>query len=277
MRRGRPMRRRGHRRWVRASLSALAVAAAWALGLWLIVLGSFSAVVVLGRRRFRARQRLPVRLVAWALHAPHGLSPPVALEHAVAVDLAVISEGHLDRLDRAQVVLADCVDDPWRRGLGAERLTMAQDVIERGRLVGVMARREPTGARVRLSAAAVVLIVLVAVGNTTQSPWWLLPLAAVHAVLTLQCLDLYECRRGIPQLLASRSLQDPIRGVFVMPEREVARSLVVLAGNDPVIIQRALSLLQQADAHEHAHARLRLIHAECLAAGEQNAGRRKAG
>ena len=99
------MRRRERRRWAPGSLLALAMAASWALGLWLIVLGLFSVVVVRARQRFLSGHRLPIRLIAWALHAPHGPSPPVAIEHAIAVDLAVISEGHLDRLDRAQVVL----------------------------------------------------------------------------------------------------------------------------------------------------------------------------
>lgn len=271
------MRPRGHWRWVRGSLSALAVAVAWALGLWLIVLGMFSAVVVLARQRFLARHRLPVRLVAWALHAPHGLSPPVALEHAIAVDLAVVSEGHLDRLDRAQLVLEDRVDDPWRRALAAERLTRAQNLIESDRLVGVRVRRQTSAARLRRSAAAIVMIVLVALGNLTQSRWWLFPLAAVHALLTLECLDLYECRRGIPELLAARSLQDPIEGPFVMPEHEVARSLVVLAGNDQRIIQRALGLLRHKEALEHPQAHRRLVHAECLAAEGQDAGQRETG
>lgn len=55
----------------------------------------------------------------------------------IAVDLAVISEGHLDRLDRAQVVLRESVDDPWRRALADERLTRARNLVEGGRLVGV--------------------------------------------------------------------------------------------------------------------------------------------
>ena len=69
----------------------------------------------------------------------------------------------------------------------------------------------------------------------------------------------------------------PIEGPFVMPEEEVARSLVVLAGNDQVIIRRALSLLDDGEALGRAHAHRRLAHAECLAAGEQSAGRRKSG
>ena len=258
-------------------MGALAMAAAWALGLWMIVLGIFSVVVVLARQRFLARHRLPVRLVAWAVHAPQGLSPPVALEHAIAVDLAVISEGHLDRLDRAQVVLGDEVDDAWRRALATERLTLAKNLIETGRLVGVSAGRETSAAGRRRSTAAVVMIVVLAMGHMTQSRWWLVPLAMVHALLVLEFVDLYECRRGIPELLASQSLQDPVQGPFVMPEEEVARSLVVLAGNDQVIIQRALDLLEQAEVLAQAHARRRLAHAECLAAGEQAAARRRWG
>ena len=102
------MRRPRYPWWAKASMSALALGAAWVLGLWLIVLGISSAAVVFARQRLLARQRLPVRLVAWALHAPRGPSPPVALEHAIAVDLAVVSEGNLDRLDRAEVVVGDC-------------------------------------------------------------------------------------------------------------------------------------------------------------------------
>lgn len=271
------MRRRERRRWATGSLLALAMAASWALGLWLIVLGLFSVIVVLARQRFLSRHRLPIRLIAWALHAPHGPSPPVAIEHAIAVDLAVISEGHLDRLDRAQVVLGDAVDDPWRRALADERLTMARNLVESGRLVGVKPHHETSADRFRRSAAAVIMIVLLALGNLTQSRWWLLPLAVVHALLTLECVHLYECRRGIPKLLASSSLQDPIEGPFVMPEREVARSLVVLAGNDQRIIRRALDLLHPEESLEHPQARGRLVHAECLAAKEQSTRRRESG
>ena len=269
------MRRR--RRWARGSLIALAMAASWGLGLWLIVFALFSAVVVLARQRLVSRHRLPIRLLAWALHAPHGPSPPVAIEHAIAVDLAVISEGHLDRLDRAQVVLRESVDDPWRRALADERLTMAKNLVESGRLVGVKPHHETSADRFRRSGAAVIMIVLLALGNLTQSRWWLLPLAVVHALLTLECVHLYECRHGIPKLLASSSLQDPIDGPFVMPEHEVARSLVVLAGNDQRTIRRALSLLQHGEAPEHPQARCRLVHAERLAAGEPSGHRRESG
>ena len=271
------MRRREHRWRARGSLIALAMVASWALGLWLVVLGLFSMVVVLCRQRFLSRHRLPIRLIAWAVHAPHGPSPPVAIEHAIAVDLAVISEGHLDRLDRAQVALGDAVDDPWRRALADERLTMAKNLVESGRLVGVKPHHDTSAHRFRRSAAAVIMIVLLALGNLTQSRWWLLPLAVVHALLTLECVHLYECRRGIPELLAARSLQDPIEGPFVMPEHEVARSLVVLAGNDQRIIQRALGLLRHKEALEHPQAHRRLVHAECLAAEGQDAGQRETG
>ena len=62
-----------------------------------------------------------------------------------------------------------------------------------------------------------------------------------------------------------------------MPEREVARSLVVLAGNDQRIIRRALDLLDPEESLDHPQARGRLVHAECLAAKEQSARRRESG
>ena len=267
------MRRR--RRWARGSLIALAMAASWALGLWLIVLALFSAVVVLARQCVLSRHRLPIRLLAWALHAPHGPNPPVAIEHAIAVDLAVISEGHLDCLDRAQVVLRDGVDDPWRRALAEERLTIAKSLVQSGCLAGVKPHQETSADRFRRSAGAVIMIVLLALGNMTQSRWWLLPLAVLQTLLTIECVHLYESRRGIPELLASSSLQDPIEGLFVMAEHEVARSLVVLAGDDQRMIRRALSLLHHQEVPEHPHAHSRLVLAECLAAEGHDAGRRE--
>ncbi len=59
---------------------------------------------------------------------------------------------------------------------------MAQNLIESGRLIGVRPHRESSSARLRRSVAAVVMIVLLALGGMTQSRWWLLPLAAVHAL-----------------------------------------------------------------------------------------------
>ncbi len=43
-------------------------------------------------------------------------------------------------------------------------------------------------------------------------------MAVAGALFTLECVALYERRWALPELLASRSVQDPIRGLFVMPE-----------------------------------------------------------
>ena len=168
----------------------LLFAVAWAFGLWLIVLGSFSAGVILIRQQVLARRQVPTRLAAWALHAPRGLSPPPALEHAITVDLAAVSQGHLDSLDRAQAVVANSVDDPWRRALAAERLAGARHVIAGDGLVGIKRRQDTPAARVRPSAGAVALMALLAVGTISQSRWWLIPLAVVNALLTLEFVGL---------------------------------------------------------------------------------------
>jgi hypothetical protein len=122
-----PAMGRAHRRGSIAILAAAALfAVAWSLELWLIVLALCGAAAVLARHRVLARRGLPARLAAWAAHAPSGPSPPLALEHAMAVDLAAVSRGYLDCLERAHAVLADRVDDRWRCALGAERLARAQ-------------------------------------------------------------------------------------------------------------------------------------------------------
>ncbi|HEV3402360.1 MAG TPA: hypothetical protein VG078_11115 [Acidimicrobiales bacterium] len=253
---------RAHRRRTLAVVGAVEFAVAWYYGLWLVVLALSSAAAVLARQRFVARRGLPARLAAWAAHAPCGPSTPVALEHAMAVDLAAVSEGHLDSLERAQAVLAHTVEDPWRRALGEERLTRAQRLVGEGALVGVHPRVESPVAALRRAGAAVALIVLVAAGTLSQSQWWLVPMAVVHALLAWEFFTHYERRRALPELLASRSVREPIRGLFLMREDDIARSLVTLANHDRVVIQRARRLLERRD--QHRHARRRLAEAERL-------------
>jgi predicted small integral membrane protein len=259
-----PMGRAHRRAWVGVVAAAALFAVACSLGLWLIVLALCGAAAVLARHRVLARRGLPARLAAWAAHAPCGPSPPRALEHALAVDLAAVSRGYLDCLDRAGAVLADRVDDRWRCALGTERLARAQRLVADGALVGISPRREPRGGRLRCSVAAGATIVLLALGNLSQSRWWLLPLAVTYALLATGCAALYERRRALPEVLASRAVSDPIDGVFVMPEPDVVRSLVVLADNDRVVVQRARCLLERAG--QHPHACRRLVHAERLLA-----------
>jgi hypothetical protein len=247
-------------------LYAALVALAWVFGLWLFVLGLASAGAVVVRHRILTLRQLPARVAAWALHAPRGLSPPVALEQAIAVDLAAVSQGQLDCLDRAQGVVAESVDDPWRRELAAERLARAHDLIAGGDIVGVTAREETPRVRLRDSAGVVMLIVLLALGNLTQSRWWLIPLGVVSVLLAVEFVDLYERRRALPELLASRSVQDPIQGPFVMFEHDVARSLVVLARHDRLVIERARCLVE-ATSSEQDYARQRLMEADRLLLG----------
>lgn len=255
-------------RWVGGIAGGLVLAGAWILGLWLVVIALFCAGVVFGRQRARKRTRTPARLAAWAVHAPHGTSPPAALEHAIAVDIAVVCWGHVECLHRARLAVEDQVDDPWRRALASERLANAYDLLASGCLAGVGAQVETGAARLRRSAVAMAMTVLVALGSFTQSRWWLLPLAVVSALLTLEFADLAERRRLLPGLLASEALQDPARGSFVMLETHVVRSIAALAGNDRLVLRRAQVLLEGVlegvDVTAHDYARQRLVHAEAL-------------
>ncbi len=246
---------------VTIAFGAALLAVAWSLGVWLVVLTLCSAGAVLTRQRLLARRGLPVRLAAWAVYAPCGPRPPVALEHALAADLAAVSQGHLESLQRAQAVLAESVDDPWHRALGEERLAAAHDLVTTGALVGIR-RRDSARGRLRGFGAPVALILLLAAGAMSQALWWLFPIGLVHALLSLECVALYERRRALPELLASLALPDPIRGLFIMREEDVARSLVALANRDPVVIHRARCLL--ASTGQQPHARRRLEAAERL-------------
>jgi len=241
---------------VGALLYVLVLAAALVLALWLFVVGLFSAGAVLFRHRVLTRRQLPARVAAWALSAPRGVSPPAAMEHAFAVDLAAVSQGYLDCLDRAQAVVAQRVEDPWRRALGAERLTRARDLVAGGAIAGVKAQRESRRVRLRDSAGVVMLVVVLAAGNLTRSRWWLIPLSVVSVLLAVELVDLYERRRGMPELLACRSVQEPMDGPFVMLEDGVARSLVVLARGDRLVIERARCLVEAGSEHAYAHQRL---------------------
>ena len=176
-----------------------------------------------------------------------------------------MSQGQLDSLDRAQLIVADSVEDPWRRALAGERLARAEGLVAEGGLIGVSPRREKPIAALRRAAGTIVLIVLLALGFLTQSRWWLIPLAVVHALLTLKLVDLHERRRALPNLLASRSVHDPVQGLFIMLEHDVARSLVVLARNDRLVIHRARSIVEA--SRDDSYARERLLEAERLAVG----------
>lgn len=253
-------------RWVGAPTAAATLALALAFELWLVVLAMFSGAAVLVRYHVLARRRVPPRLTAWAMHAPLGRCLPEALEHAIAVDLAVLCWGHIDCLARARTIVEDGVDDPWRRELATERLQRAQDLLADGCLVGVSPRLETPMHRLRRSAGAIVMMVLIALGSMTQSRWWLLPLGVVCSLLPLELIELHERQQMLPSLLADRSLQDPVRGRFVMPEQEVVRSLVELAGCDESLIRRAVTLLQGSENHSDEHALTRLATAGRLAA-----------
>jgi hypothetical protein len=260
-----PATGRAHRRGSIAILAAAALfAVAWSLELWLIVLTLCGAAAVLARQLVLARRRLPARLAAWAAHAPCGPSPPLALEHALAVDLATVSQGYLDSLERAHALLADRVDDRWRCALAAERLGRAQRLVVEGALVGIEPRRESRGVRLRCSAAAALTVVWVVLGTLTTSRWWLVPMAVTYALLTSEGAALYHRGRALPELLAARSSCDPVDGIFVMPEADVVRSLVVLANHDWVVVRRARCLLERAGRHPLACRRL--VHAERLLA-----------
>ena len=253
---------------LRASVALVAAgvlfAVAWSLGLWLIVLAVCGAAAALARQLVVVRRRLPARLAAWAAHAPCGLSSPLTLEHALAADLAAVSQGYLDSLERAHALLADRVDDRWRCALGGERLARAQRLVTEGVLVGIEPRGESRGARLRCSAAAASTVVWVVVGTLTTSRWWLVPMAVTYAVLTSEGAALYHRWRVLPELLASRSSCDPVDGIFIMPEADVVRSLVVLANHDCVVLRRARCLLERAG--QHPVACRRLVHAERLLA-----------
>jgi hypothetical protein len=247
---------RGRRRAEVAVVAGLTFAVAWSFGLWFIVLALSSAAAILARQRFLARRGLPARLAAWAVHAPCGPSTPVALEHAMAVDLAAVSGGYLDCLARTQRMLALSVGDPWRRGLGEERLERAGRLVADGAFVGIRSQSDSSVARLRRAGAAVALIVLPAPATLSQSRWWLVPMAVVHALLACEFAALYERRWALPELLASRSLRNPVEDLFVMSAEDVARSLVALANNDALVIQRARCMLERRDGHHNARRRL---------------------
>jgi hypothetical protein len=202
---------RAHRRdWISVVAGAALLILAWSLGLWLIVLALCSAAAVVGRHRVFARRVLPARLAAWAAHAPYGPSPPIALEHALAVDLAAVSRGYLDCLERAHGVLAGRIDDRWRCALGAERLARAQRLVGDGQLMGLTPRREPRLARLCCSAAAGATVVLVAVGTLSQSQQarCLLERAGQHP---RACRRLVHAERLIAQRAGSRPSELPRR------------------------------------------------------------------
>jgi len=117
---------------VLTSLGVAAFAAAWHFGLWMVVAAGLSAAGTLVHGDVSHRWWLESRLAAWALHAPHGRCPPQGLEGAISPDLAAISGGDLDVIDRGQRLVEADSRDPWQRAMASERLTAAADLVRAG-------------------------------------------------------------------------------------------------------------------------------------------------
>ena len=187
---------------------------------------------------------LPSRLALWALRVPSGPITASLLEPAVIADLAATSEGWPESLLKAATVVEDREVDPWRRGLAAERLHAAHELLRQGRLSDVLFRRARLHPTPRIAAAAASLP-LATMAQLTRSRWWLLAMTVACVELSAGWADLWKRNRVTPEALAAASLTEPVPGSLWIPEETVALGLAELSSADPDCLRRARRLIER--------------------------------
>lgn len=152
------------------SLGVAAFAAAWHFGLWMVVAAGLSAAGTLVHGDVSHRWWLESRLAAWALHAPHGRCPPQGLEGAISPDLAAISGGDLDVIDRGQRLVEADSRDPWQRAMASERLTAAADLVRAGAVPPTRGHQRGLGFATTAATAGVAVVLVIS--HPTRQEWF---------------------------------------------------------------------------------------------------------
>jgi hypothetical protein len=248
----------------RAALSRCLAAAlftvAWAMELWLLVVGlAVATVAVVHSQRWHRHTFVPALLAGRAVAGPPGRDPAVAVEDWAGIWLALLSRGHPRWLRQAGQLVAAGEHDPWRTQVAIARLEAAETALTEGRILGLSARtRLPAGWRV--VAWGIVVAVLVAVANG-KSTWWLAPIGAALAALTLSLIELKESRLA-PHRLATEVLTGQAVLAGWGNGEASALELALLAGGNHDALRRARRLVERTRREiPHREAALRQLRA----------------
>ncbi len=212
--------------------------------LWLVVLGVTALVVVLARRHLLDRHRwLPALLAARALATVRPEPSQDGVETG-APELAVLAKGRMPVLDRAlQLAHREANERRWARSVG--RITVAQQLLERGGVPGVAPTRGPSAALVAICSLAASASLLGAV--ITSSGWWLIPLIGTYAAAMVAWTDWREERHWQPALIAAAADQ-PSPAPRKPDDGRAAAALGVVARGQIASLRQAALLVEACDA-----------------------------
>ncbi len=232
------------------SFAAGAFAAAWHLGLWVVLAAGLSAAVTLAHGGVSRGRWLSSRSAAWALHAPHGVCSPAGLERAVCADLAAISGGDLDVLNCAQRLVEADNRDLWQGALASERLSAAADLVRSG-LVSFTRRHELILGLAATAATAGAAVLLV-IGHPAPREWFVVVLAPALVALCVLWRNQYHRRVVRPSLIAHAVAVEPLVPSGLIDEGGVSAFLITLAEGDARLLRQAAVLASNSGAPSNA-------------------------
>lgn len=230
---------------VLTSLGVAAFAAAWHFGLWMVVAAGLSAGGTLVHGDVSHRWWLESRLAAWALHAPHGRCPPQGLEGAISPDLAAISGGDLDVIDRGQRLVEADSRDPWQRAMASERLTAAADLVRAGAVPPTRGHQRGLGFATTAATAGVAVVLVIS--HPTRQEWFVVFLSPALVALCIVWRNQYRRRVLRPSLIVQAVGVVPVVPMQV-PEAGVGAILITLAEGDARLLQHAAVLASDSTA-----------------------------
>jgi len=238
---------------VASPLGATVLVISYRLELWLIVLGLVAFAAVLLRRHLEDRLIwLPALVAVRALgsmpHRPAGCGVEVETSSA---ELAILARGQLLVLDRAaELDHRDVEPDRWATSIG--RLTVAHELLDQGRVPGVVRRSGTSGRQMGAWSAATTAAVVGSI--LTSSRWWLVPLAVGYTGAVTTWTSWRDERQWRPKLVAAAS-----RSGGTAPHRDPAggsaAELARLGRGRLGSIRRGMRAVEQWDGPERDKAR----------------------
>lgn len=209
-------------------------------GLWLFVIGIASLVVLLTRRHLQERRRWLPSLVAVRAIASTEQSGGDGTD-ITAAELVVLSKGHSEVLDRA-ASLAHQDGDSGRWSIAIASITVAGDLLRRGRVPGISEASGTSSSHVVLWGSATGIAFLGAV--LTSSAWWLIALIVTYVRAVPLWTDWREERVWGPAMVAAAARHGPTQMGAADPSA-VAAQLAALSSGHAQVLDRAQGLVEQ--------------------------------
>lgn len=208
-------------------------------GLWLFVLAITALVVILVRRHVQEQRRwLPAFAAVRAVASTDEIGSDRL--DLTAAELAVLSKGHVEVLDRA-ADLAHMEADSRRWSVAIRGISVARDLLRRERVPGIS--ETPSAPAHRVIILAVATGVALVAAALTASGWWLIPLVIVYVAAMVAWTDWREERHWAPAIIANSARQ-----LETQPPDDdgvVAAELAALARGRLRVLRRAQRFVEQ--------------------------------